>query len=290
MSAAHHGDENTQMTTANAQPRISVVTPSFNQATFLESTIRSVLEQSYQDVEYIIIDGESTDGSIEIIKRYATQLAYWCAEKDQGQAHAIAKGFAKSTGDILCWLNSDDTFTSGALAAVAEYFTTHPRADAVSAGAYLVDAGGNPHGTLPCSYTLGVRATYNRFRIYGQEGVYQQATFWRREAYFAAGGIDPSLTFIMDLDLFARLACLKRFGRLPQLVACFRQHEAAKSSLLSIVHDREFAAFQLRHVQPTYPSIIRHLLHTHYKYQSKLRRLLLVALRALHLTGPFLFA
>src|SRR6266699_3928213 len=106
----------------NSPLKISVVTPSFNQAIYLESTLRSVLEQDYPHVEHIVIDGGSTDGSVDILQRYASRLAFWRSEKDGGQAEAIAKGFQRATGDILCWLNSDDLFLPGALRAVAEVF------------------------------------------------------------------------------------------------------------------------------------------------------------------------
>ncbi len=225
-------------------PRISVVTPSFNQARYLEQTLRSVLDQDYPDLEYIVIDGGSTDGSTAILKRYSPRLAYWCSEPDGGQADAIAKGFQRATGDILCWLNSDDILLPGSLNRVGRYFHRHPRAEAVSGGAFVIDNSGRPPETAYGSYTLGVPSTFDRFRFFGQEGVFQQATFWRKSAYEAVGGIDPKFHFAMDLDLFTRLARRRRFGRLPRMLACFRLHESCKSMRMQDVRISELATYR----------------------------------------------
>ncbi|GAG29700.1 unnamed protein product, partial [marine sediment metagenome] len=120
-----------QQITNEKYPLVLIVTPSYNQAQFLESTILSVLNQNYPNLEYIIIDGGSTDGSIEIIKRYQKYLAYWISEKDEGQADAINKGFEKSTGQILAWINSDDTYLPETLFRVAKHFQQHQKADLV---------------------------------------------------------------------------------------------------------------------------------------------------------------
>ena len=256
---------------------ISVVTPSYNQAQFIESTIRSVLEQSYPLVEYIIIDGGSTDGSLEIIKNYQHRLTSWCSEPDQGQADAIRKGFERATGDILCWLNSDDLFLPGALAAAAEYFQTHTEVEALSCGSITIDSDGQIVSVGRCAYSLGVRATFHRFLCYGQGGVAQCATFWRRSAYDAVGGIDSRYHFIMDLDLFTRLAMRRRFGNLRKLVACYRIHPAAKGSTMQTVHDAELVQFRQSYGYSTSNQITTVMLRAWYTVSTKFQRGLLVA-------------
>jgi glycosyltransferase involved in cell wall biosynthesis len=251
---------------------ISVVTPSFNQGAFLEATIQSVLTQSYPSVEYSVLDGGSTDGSTEILSRYAARLTHWSSEPDGGQAAAIRKGFEMSTGEIQCWLNSDDLLLPDALTQVATYFQTHPDVEAVSGGAYLIDANGGLCDRFKCNYTLGVDATYSRFVVYGQEGVYQPATFWRRSAYEAVGGIDATFRFAMDLDLFARLAKRKRFGRLPVILSCFRLHAQSKTSTLDEVHHLEIQRIVARHIDGYRGRFFRRLAHLFYWTESKVRR------------------
>jgi glycosyltransferase involved in cell wall biosynthesis len=226
-------------------PLITVVTPSFNQAAYLEKTIRSVLDQDYPALEYIIVDGGSSDGSEAIIRKYADKLGWWCSEPDGGQADAIAKGFAGSSGEILCWLNSDDVFLPGALRAVGEYFRDHPHTEVVNGAAYYIDVNDQPIRHLFRSYnTHGVRASARRFQFYGQDGIYQMATFWRRAAYFEVGGIRREFAFAMDLDLFARMATRRRFEVIHRYLACFRLHSACKSLTMEAVRRREFEMLQ----------------------------------------------
>ena len=134
-------------------PLVSIVTPSYNQAAFLEETIRSVLEQDYPRVEYIIIDGGSTDGSAEIIQRYADRLAYWVSERDRGQTDAINKGFARATGSILAWLNSDDTYQPGALREAVDYLLAHPDVGMVYGDGNFIDEHGKVIGRFPSAQT-----------------------------------------------------------------------------------------------------------------------------------------
>ncbi len=129
--------------TTSSLPRVSIVTPSFNQAAFLEETIQSVLSQDYPNLEYIIIDGGSTDGSVEIIKKYADKLAYWVSEKDTGQADAINKGLIRVTGEIVAWLNSDDIYLPGTIRAAVEALQAHPDCGLVYGDVLSVDAKGS---------------------------------------------------------------------------------------------------------------------------------------------------
>lgn len=248
--------------------RISVVTPSFNQAQYLRATIQSVLGQDYPHLEYLIIDGGSTDGSAEIIQEHAGRLAYWCCEPDGGQADAIGKGLARATGDILGWLNSDDILLPGALAAVVRHFHTHRHADVVSGGAYYMDAQGWPLRKVFGTYTLGVQATFNRLRFYAMDGVFQQATFWRRGVYERCGGIDRSLQFIMDRDLFVRLAKHGRWDRLHHMVAGFRLHDRCKSITSQDIRHRETAVFAVRYGVDCYHPLARRLFYWRYRLPS----------------------
>jgi glycosyltransferase involved in cell wall biosynthesis len=147
----------------NPLPRITIVTPSFNQAAFIEETILSVLSQEYPSLEYIVMDGGSTDGSVEFIRKYEGKLAYWQSGKDKGQSDAISNGFARATGEILGWLNSDDTLAQGTLRRVGEFFAAHPDVDITYGNMYLIDPSGRRLYTAYPLLDLRILAYENRF-------------------------------------------------------------------------------------------------------------------------------
>jgi glycosyltransferase involved in cell wall biosynthesis len=183
-------------------PKISVISPSYNQAQYLETTIRSVLNQEYPSLEYIIIDGGSTDGSADIIRRYSSHFSYWVSEKDNGQSHAINKGFAKASGEIMCWLNSDDYFEHDTLSFVADYFTANPGVDVLCGGKHNVDAEGNIVETFKGHYT-GRRQLASYWRGYK---MHQPSIFWRRRVYEQIGDLDERLHLTMDFDYWLRMS------------------------------------------------------------------------------------
>lgn len=214
-------------------PKISIVTPSFQQARYLAETLRSVLEQTQVDCEYVVQDGGSTDASVDLIRSFessdatAGRLAAWESTRDNGQADAIARGFAKTSGrsaDLMAWINSDDFYVPGALAFVADYFARHPEVDVVYGHRILVDENSREVGRwfLPRHDDAVLRL--NDF-------VPQETLFWRRRIWDKVGGIDPSFKFAMDWDLLLRFqAAGARMVRLPCFPACFRIHAAQKTS------------------------------------------------------------
>lgn len=206
------------------QPLVSIVTPSFNQAQYLEATIRSVLAQEYPNIEYIVVDGGSSDGSLEIIERYADRLAWWVSAPDAGQTAAINKGFARAQGQILAWLNSDDTYQAGAVAEAVAFLTQNPAVGLVYGDANFIDAQGNVIGQFNAQQT-----SLDRLR---RGGVYipQQAAFWRGDLWRQVGPLDESFYFAMDYDLWVRLAGVSEIRYLPgRAWANFRLHDAAKT-------------------------------------------------------------
>jgi len=256
-------------------PLITVVTPSFNQARFLERAIQSVLLQGYPALEYMAVDGGSTDESVSIIQKYSGALTWWCSERDKGQADAIAKGFARATGEVLCWLNSDDLFLPGALEAVGQFFEEHPDAEVVNGGAYYIDEHDRPLRILSqCTYTRGVRASERRFRFYDPDGVWQVATFWRRSAYSAVGGL-RNLEFSMDHDLFLRLASRQRFRVIPQYLSCFRVHPASKSSNLDHVRVSDVQAIRRRYGVLDTSALTRIAFYSWFRAESLCRKAVL---------------
>ncbi|MCX6078716.1 MAG: glycosyltransferase family 2 protein [Chloroflexi bacterium] len=207
-------------------PLISIITPSFNQVRYIDATIRSVLDQDYPAIEYIIVDGGSHDGSVDIIQSYANKLAWWISEKDNGQTDALNKGFSQAKGEILAWINSDDTYEPGALASAAKYLTNHPETGMVYANTNFIDETGQKIGRFPAAQT-----DYRRLRQ-GYVHIPQQAAFFRADLWKQAGPLDQDFYFAMDYDLWVRLAKLAPLAYLPeQTWANFRLHNSGKTIL-----------------------------------------------------------
>lgn len=202
---------------AETMPRVSVVTPSFNQAPFLEETIRSVLLQGYPNLEYIIIDGGSTDASVEIIRKYAPWLSYWVSEPDQGQIFAIEKGWARGTGEILAYLNSDDTYLPGAIWQAVQCLQTNEHAPAVCGGELLMDVDG-----VVIEERLIPRVTW--YSLVASNFVPQPAIFVRRDALTRAGGLDTQYRCSFDYELWTRVAHQGDFAIVTKPLATTRWH------------------------------------------------------------------
>jgi glycosyltransferase involved in cell wall biosynthesis len=208
----------------NEQPLVSIITPSFNQARYIEATIRSVLSQDYPNIEYIIVDGGSTDGSLDVIHKYADRLAGWISEPDRGQTDAINKGFARANGQVLAWLNSDDLYHPGAVHAAVETLRRNPQAGLVYADCDFIDEEGRVIGRFPAAQT-----DYPRLR-HGYVHIPQQTAFFRAELWRQVGPLDPAFYFAMDYDLWVRLACLAPIHyEAGQTWAQFRLHAAGKT-------------------------------------------------------------
>ncbi|WP_445370629.1 glycosyltransferase family 2 protein [Methylomonas sp. HW2-6] len=187
----------------NKLPRITIVTPTFNQGKFIEKTIQSVISQDYHNLEFIIIDGGSTDNTIEVIKKYEHYLAYWVSEPDRGQSHAINKGMAKATGDILTWLNSDDWYLPGTLEYFSKTFQNNPEIGMVVGSGRIVDLSGNEIYYIEPNPTIDLNSLYSWMN---GGNFLQPSSAFSRAAWEQVGPIDESIHIAMDLDLWLRMA------------------------------------------------------------------------------------
>ncbi len=204
------------------QPLVSIVTPSYNQAVFLEAAIKSVFDQKYPNLEYLLVDGKSTDGSVEIIKKYADRIAWWISEADRGQADAINKGLQHAHGEIIAWLNSDDLYLPGAFSTVVEYFQDHPQVGLVFGDLLAMDEKGEQINTL--RYGDYSAQDLMAFRIIGQPAV-----FFRKDVLEKAGYLDLSYQYLLDHQLWIRMAGVTTIQHIPQLLAAARYHAGAKN-------------------------------------------------------------
>ena len=206
-------------------PLVSIVTPSFNQARYLDATIQSVLSQDYPHIEYMIVDGGSNDGTVDVIKKYQSKLAWWVSEKDKGQTDAINKGFARASGEILAWLNSDDTYEPGAVSAAVRYLQEHPQVGMVYADCNFINETGRVIGKF------GSAQTSYRLLRQGYSHIPQQTMFFRADLWKQVGPLDPSFYFAMDYDLWTRIAARSEIRYVPQTLANFRLHTSGKTIL-----------------------------------------------------------
>jgi len=218
------------MTSKKQYPRISIITPSFNQGDFLEETILSVLEQGYPNLEFMIIDGGSADQSVEIIKKYEPYLAYWISEKDQGQTHAINKGFKRASGELINWLNSDDMIVPGALKKLAQAAFKHPEADVYYGDYKAVDGAGKTLYQRKC-------APYHPNTLFwGRQLSSQPAVFFRRDLLTRLGWLNEKQQFCMDTEFWIRIARNGAvFSQVTEPIGITRVHGDAKTTLLQQV-------------------------------------------------------
>jgi hypothetical protein len=249
------------------RPRISIVTPSYNQAAFIEQTIRSVLDQNYPDLDYIIQDGASKDDTVAILERYRSKLSHLESSKDKGQTNALNLGFAKSDGEIMAYLNSDDLLLPGSLHYVARYFVTHPQVDVVYGHRVIVDENGMEIGRW-------IMPRHSNSVLAWADYLPQETMFWRRSLWEACGGyFDESFNFAMDWELLLRFCRAgARFVRLPRFLGAFRVHSHQKttanildlgqqemSRLRKEAHGREVTQAEIE--QAIHPYIRQHVLY-----------------------------
>lgn len=220
-------------------PRITVITPSFQQARYLSWTMRSVLEQRYPEVEYLVVDGGSTDGSVEVIRSFGDRIAWWCSERDRGQAHAINKGLARATGEIVGWLNSDDMLLPRALDRVAAAFRD-PSVQVICGWGVMMSEAGRirRRWVFPELTTEAVLA---------DAPIFQPSVFWRRTVVDRIGPLDESMQFCLDREYWLRMVV---HGIVPKTVRCclaaYRKHDATKTRQLAEMGRKESEMLQAR--------------------------------------------
>ena len=229
---------------ADSGPRISVVTPSYNQAEFLEASLRSVIDQGFPDLEYVVIDGGSTDGSIDIIRRHEADLLYWVSEPDCGHAHALNKGFGRTTGDIMCWINSSDMYYPWTFSTVAEIFSQLPEVEWIMGVPSQFDRDGQPRlvGSVHGINVYDILAGDYRW-------IQQESVFWRRSLWERAGGrLDQTLRCAADFELWLRFFRSASLYGVGTTLGGFRVHDDQLSEAGDGQYEREAADVHARFV------------------------------------------
>lgn len=228
-----------------SEPRISVVTVCYNAVQYVRDALDSVLGQDYPNLEYIVLDGGSTDGTREILVEYSDRLSYWRSEKDDGQTDALADGLDMATGDIMCWLNADDMLEPRALRTVSEWFARHPDAEFMFGDATWIDGEG---------LVLYERREIPFIRwiwLYAYNYIPQPSAFWTRSLYERVGGLDRSFRLAMDSDLFIRFAHSTKVHHAPYTLSRFRQHGGQRTQVERMAMDAEDTAILSRELGRT---------------------------------------
>ncbi len=246
----------------NPLPKIAIITPTLNQAAFIEATIQSVLHQNYPNLTYIVVDGGSTDGTLDILKKYDSQIK-WISEADRGQSDAINKGFRMADhSDIFAYINSDDTYQPSALHKVAAYYQSHPQADWITGKTRIIDGEGNEIRkliTLYKNFWLSINS-YNALLVL--DYVSQPSTFWSRNVIQNVGYFDETMHFSMDYEYSLRVGQTYKLHVIPDYLANFRIHPTAKSGNIKEYFDTDLAA-AIKHTDSK-------LLHTLHKLHNQL--------------------
>lgn len=234
-------------------PSFAIVTPSYNTGAYVSAAIRSVLDQDWPHVDYLVMDGGSTDNTVEVLTSFGPRLK-WVSQRDQGQADAINRGFAQTRGDVLGWLNSDDAYAPGALRAAAEFLGAHPDVAMVYGDADFIDAAGDR--VARCAH---VEPLFSRRRLlHYSDFVVQPAAFFRRSAFDAVGGLDPSLNWAMDYDLWLKFAAANfKVAYLPRVLANYRWLGDSKSAAGGWGRLKEVDAVARRHGSRRTPAYFR---------------------------------
>lgn len=231
-------------------PLVTIVTPSFQQARFLEATLCSVLDQDYPKIEYLVVDGASTDGSVEIIKRYANRIDWWVSEKDSGQSEAINKGMRRAHGEFVGWLNSDDVYLPGAVSAAVKAFQDNPKAGLIYGDALAIDSQGKSFNLMRArQYTLPDLLAFNI--------ICQPAAFMRRSVLEAVNYLNPAYQLLMDNLLWMNMAARAPIIYVSQTWAAARYHDQAKNRTRGAAYGREAKALiEDLHTRPEFSGVL----------------------------------
>lgn len=209
-------------------PSISVIVPSFNQGQFIEETLLSIFSQQYPNLEVLVLDGGSTDNTVEILEKYSDRLAYWHSRKDNGQADAINQGFARSTGEIICWLNSDDMYLPGTLLEIAHKFQGRTQTPYLVYGNTILIY---QSGTEQRSADAQLGEPFDAFRLTHYDFIPQASSFWTRKLWQQVGELNTKYHYVLDWDWFIRASKIVEFEYVPKFYSLYRMHEAHKTGV-----------------------------------------------------------